>query len=239
VVRSNDPDEPVVVIPVHVDALPAPDLVVRADTVRFPGTAVGDTSEYDLWVGNIGTVDLEVTGVASSAEDFTVAPQAFAIPPGDFVTLTISFAPASAGEHDGVVTLVTNDPDEGHKQIAVGGEASTGDSVAVVGRPVAVESESHTHLLTRTSLHPNVPNPFNPTTTIAYDLHVASAVAIVVYDVRGRVVRTLVDDVKPPGRYTIVWDGSNDSGAPVATGIYFCRMAASDFAQIRKLVLLK
>jgi hypothetical protein len=89
-------------------------------------------------------------------------------------------------------------------------------------------------------LHANVPNPFNPATTIDYDVPAGGAdVTIAVFDVSGRLVRTLVDDRRGAGRYSVRWNGDDDHGASVATGVYFCRMNAGSFAHTMKMVLLK
>ena len=92
----------------------------------------------------------------------------------------------------------------------------------------------------RLALHQNVPNPFNPTTTIVYDVPAGGAdVTIVIYDVAGRRVRTLVNEHKGPGHYQALWDGRTESGQNATTGVYFYRMVAGSFAQSRKTVLLK
>jgi hypothetical protein len=85
----------------------------------------------------------------------------------------------------------------------------------------------------------NAPNPFNPKTTLAYHVPRESEVTIRVYDVAGRSVRTLLDGMVEPGRHAAVWDGTNDSGEAVGSGIYFCTMEAPDFHDSRKMTLLK
>ncbi len=90
-----------------------------------------------------------------------------------------------------------------------------------------------------TALHPNVPNPFNPVTEIRFDLAARGAVALCVFDVGGRQVRVLVNETRPAGRYKISWNGLDDSGARVASGIYFYRLDAPAFSASRKMVLLK
>jgi hypothetical protein len=86
----------------------------------------------------------------------------------------------------------------------------------------------------------NVPNPFNPVTTVQYDVAVAGNVTITVYDVAGRLVRSLVDTHQAPGRYTAQWNGTDDRGNPVGSGVYFYRMTAAGYqSQTRKMVLLK
>ncbi len=83
------------------------------------------------------------------------------------------------------------------------------------------------------------PNPFNPTTKIAYNLSAQSHVTLTVFDARGRVVRTLVNESRPPGRHTIVWDGRSDRGVEAASGVYFYHIIADDFADAARIVLLK
>jgi hypothetical protein len=92
---------------------------------------------------------------------------------------------------------------------------------------------------TEFGLHDNRPNPFNPTTTIAYDLPQGVEVKLVVYDVSGREVRELVNTRQPAGRHSIVWDGRNASSDYVASGVYFYRLTAGSFVRTKKMVLLK
>jgi len=97
-----------------------------------------------------------------------------------------------------------------------------------------------TPVVTRTALHQNIPNPFNPTTSIRYDVSASSApVTLRIYTVGGRLVKTLVDRVQSAGEKTVVWNGRDDSGNTVATGTYFYRLTAPGFEQTRKMVLLK
>jgi hypothetical protein len=85
----------------------------------------------------------------------------------------------------------------------------------------------------------NYPNPFNPLTTIRYSVKNRDAVTLRIYDVTGRLVRTLLNEIKEPGAYTIVWNGHNDRGTRVSSGIYFYRLAAGNFMQTRKMVLMR
>ena len=89
------------------------------------------------------------------------------------------------------------------------------------------------------SLEQNVPNPFNPTTTISFMLPQKSKVILAIYDVEGRGVRTLVDESVGEGRHKYVWDGRNASGSPVSSGLYFYRLTAGNRTLTKKMVLLK
>ena len=94
------------------------------------------------------------------------------------------------------------------------------------------------------SLSPNYPNPFNPATTIKFQLPEKNGTATVrtvlrVYDILGRVVRTIVDEDMSPGFYTKQWDGLNDKGVGISSGVYFYSIMAGDFRQTKKMLLIK
>ena len=89
------------------------------------------------------------------------------------------------------------------------------------------------------SVAQNYPNPFNPETIITYELPQSEHVKLVIYNVLGQEIRTLVNDLKPPGRYVVVWDSRDELGHPVSSGIYLYRMVAGDFVQRKKMLILK
>ena len=84
-----------------------------------------------------------------------------------------------------------------------------------------------------------MPNPFNPTTTISFSIPAPGFVELLVYDVSGRPVATLVRRHMPAGRSSVPWNGRNDGGSPVSTGVYFYRLRAGADAQTKKMILLK
>ncbi|MBN1559811.1 T9SS type A sorting domain-containing protein [candidate division KSB1 bacterium] len=89
------------------------------------------------------------------------------------------------------------------------------------------------------SLSQNYPNPFNPTTAISYALPERSEMMLNVYDIHGKLVRTLVTGLQPAGAYTITWDGVNNAGESVPSGIYLYRMTAGSFVKTERMTLLK
>jgi hypothetical protein len=90
------------------------------------------------------------------------------------------------------------------------------------------------------ALHANVPNPFNPITTIRYDVPASGAdVSISIYDVSGRLIRSLVREHRGAGAWSAQWNGENDRGQSVASGVYFYRMRAGEFVETKKMMLLK
>jgi hypothetical protein len=90
-----------------------------------------------------------------------------------------------------------------------------------------------------TALRANHPNPFNPSTVIEYTLGAAGRVRVDVFDATGRRVRSLVDRTEAKGDHEVTFDGRDDRGQPLASGVYLYRLTADDFVQTRKMVLLK
>ncbi len=89
------------------------------------------------------------------------------------------------------------------------------------------------------SLSQNYPNPFNPETRLEYELPTTSDVKIEVYNLRGQFIKALFAGQKSAGRYDAFWDGRNEAGVKVASGVYLARMQARDFVALRKMVLIK
>jgi len=105
--------------------------------------------------------------------------------------------------------------------------ASSGQ-IKVIGKPTSY------------SLDQNYPNPFNPSTTIGYELPDDNTqVRLIIYNMTGQITKTLVDLNQNAGVYKVVWNGTNNSGARVSSGVYFYRMTAGKFVQVKKLLLLK
>lgn len=120
-----------------------------------------------------------------------------------------------------------------------GSNPDMGAYESTLGTPNEPVSVSNVSTPTEYQLSQNYPNPFNPTTTISYELPEQSAVSLTVYDIRGQEITTLQNGAKPPGNYEVQWNGLNESGSPVSTGVYFARLQAGDYNKTIKMVLLK
>ncbi len=112
--------------------------------------------------------------------------------------------------------------------------AEKGTVVSAVWNRPSVQPETHV-------LHANFPNPFNPETTIRFDLagSLSRKTAVSVYDVLGRRVRVLFEGNCAPGSHTFRWDGTDDQGRSAGAGMYLVRLETQDFSQSRRMVLLK
>jgi hypothetical protein len=88
-------------------------------------------------------------------------------------------------------------------------------------------------------LFQNFPNPFNGSTKIHYELPENSRISLLIYDIRGRLIKTLVNEEQTIGFYTYDWDGLTDLGTPAASGMYFCRLQTENSSQLIKMAYLK
>jgi hypothetical protein len=104
---------------------------------------------------------------------------------------------------------------------------------------ISLENTISTPVPDQVVLHQNSPNPFNPETTIRFELPSAMRVQLSIFDVHGRLVRKLIDEQRGAGASTAAWNGRDDRGAGVATGLYFYVLEAGGSRYQRKMVLLK
>jgi hypothetical protein len=107
------------------------------------------------------------------------------------------------------------------------------------GIPDPYPYKSDTETPTAYRLAQNFPNPFNPVTTIKFDIKEKGLVRLRIYNVAGQLVRTLVDEELEAASYTKDWNGLNDGGSKVASGVYFYRLEAGPFESVKKMVLLR
>ncbi|HOX24369.1 MAG TPA: FlgD immunoglobulin-like domain containing protein [Candidatus Krumholzibacteria bacterium] len=144
----------------------------------------------------------------------------------------IGFGAAITGS--GELLRVTVDPPVEQLNVAIGARDLNNVELLVdLTEPTGVEVPA-AH-----QLNQNVPNPFNPQTTITFSLPRAGHVHLAVYSVNGRLVATLLDEERQAGLHAVTWSGRDDAGQPVATGTYFYALRAGDFRQVRKMTLAK
>ena len=194
---------------------PNPDIArisVDSSTVKDNGRIV---------VYNTGWADLEI--LACSVPDSFTTELAFpqTISPNDSLYIVLRCA-AKASDVDSVV--ITHS-DEHQPPIVV--EIISPVAIATAARPSAF------------ALSPNVPNPFNPATRIPYALASDGDVRLVLYNTLGQRVRTLVDGYRSVGEHSVLWDGRDDAGRAVASGVYVVRMVAGEFVTARRVTLLR
>ena len=125
--------------------------------------------------------------------------------------------------------------DEGRIRIYMdnvgGGYTGTSENFSIRGVVTVEDEEAFSRSF---NLYPNYPNPFNPSTTISFTLSKSSHISLLIYDIHGREVESLIEGIQPAGSHSIEWNASN-----LASGVYFYRLTAGEFIQTRKMILIK
>jgi len=164
----------------------------------------------------------------------------------DFAVTCIIETP---GQTAGVGRMALDNESDG--AVTVAGLTSTSQVTLVVARVSEAGSGSYTvegsnnvvgvsdAPTPSARLMPCHPNPFNPSTTIVFSLEQSQRATVSVHDLAGRTVKTLTDAVQPAGRHSVTWDGTDDTGRPLASGTYLCRLRAGGQSQTRSMVLVK
>ncbi len=114
-----------------------------------------------------------------------------------------------------------------------------GQFFGLTGVASSINQDLDTDLPLEFRMFQNYPNPFNPSTTIKYSLAKTARVKIAIFDITGQHIITLLDEEQPPGWNNIRWDGKNQFGNEVVSGMYFYRITAENFRQTRKMILMR
>ncbi len=141
----------------------------------------------------------------------------------------------------GITTYTVMDLPNGSYTYAVSATYSNGESSQVSVDFIInyVSNDDHVTPVLATELSAIQPNPFHASTGINYSVKTSEPVRIDVFNSRGQLVRTLVNEVKSSGSHSIVWDGHDMSGKAVSSGVYYCRMSCGAYTSSRRMVLLK
>jgi hypothetical protein len=165
------------------------------------------------------TSDLNDLVTGGDVPSLTDATGIIILDPVNEIWIGANSAPAPIGSY---TTSLTSDP---HAYVLVGDDPTGIDPDTPVPAPFA--------------LYQNVPNPFNPTTTISFVVPQKVRTTLTIFDVQGKLVRTLVDEIVGEGYQERVWDGKDASGSQVGSGVYFYRLTAGDKTLTKKMVLLR
>ena len=153
----------------------------------------------------------------------------------------IDGAPLFCNPDSGDYTLAENSPciDAGDPSSPLDSDGTIADMGAFGVGCSAILAIEEEFIPMEFALHQNYPNPFNPLTTLRYDLSEQSLVNIIIYDMLGREVKTLVNTTQDAGFKSVSWNATNDYGKPVSAGVYLYQIQAGEFVQTNKMVLLK
>lgn len=156
------------------------------------------------------------------------------------------FAPSGkmiASDIDANFALISNTVLPSHGQYVIIAADDPGDETGayflVLLRSATDVTENDSVVPSEFSVEQNHPNPFNPQTAIGFSLPRSATVTIDIYNLLGETVRTLVSQTMPPGKHTVVWDGRDDTGGEVSSGVYFYRLRADNFSATKKMLLVR
>jgi hypothetical protein len=182
-------------------------------------------------IRNTGTAELTIQSIVPGGANvgdfgFDLPTVPLHLAPNAYRVINVSHTATAEGMRNATITITGN---------------MTG-AITVTLRSVArvVSEDSPVELPTVTELRGNFPNPFNPETTIVFALAKESPVTIEIINVRGQRVRTLVNQQHyGVGEHRVIWDGRDENGSPVASGMYFYRMVANEFSAMNRMILMK
>jgi hypothetical protein len=141
--------------------------------------------------------------------------------------------------NSGVVSWTPKPNQVGSNHVEIQATNAAGSDVQAFDVVVNARTGHRTADASVTALYGNEPNPFNPTTTIEYSVHEPMRVTLRIYDVTGKLVRTLIDEPQEAGVFHVVWDGRDNAGNNMSSGVYFYQLKGTGIVETRKMVLMK
>jgi len=209
-----------------------PEIAINTNEYNFGEILVGDMAQLPLNFTNngdgIGIVSIQVQDpfFIMNNDQELVSSLNFSILPESELEHTLVFAPTRDQNFDREATITTDDPNNSEIIIYLSG----------IANPV---SNSDELIPAVTTLKGNYPNPFNPETTISFGMHKAGRVEVVVYNILGQKVKTLLSENRDAGNHQVVWNGKDASNKNVASGVYFYKMTTGNYTKTSKMILMK
>ncbi|MFO7896570.1 MAG: agmatine deiminase family protein [Candidatus Cloacimonadales bacterium] len=204
------------------------------DLAQFNGEEM--QGDWKIWIqdsyGDGGhqasNITLSINSLSAEEDWLTISPLSGTIAAGEAnqITAEINASELADGAYLGTVIIENNSP----------GESTELVEIALTVGNVSADSQQ----LALTKLHHNYPNPFNPTTTISFNLGSGdNATELTIYNLKGQKITQLLNEQLPAGKHSVVWDGTDASGSSVASGVYFYKLSNGDFVDNKKMILLK
>jgi len=203
-----------------------PVAVVSHSEIDFGEVDVNTEVSETFSLANMGSVGL--LGTITLPTHFSLDSEPIVnIEPFSSGEYTVFFSSSESSEYEGLLVITTNDPLRPVINI----------SVSAVTRPVSDSDLSAVPIVT--ALHTNYPNPFNPSTVIAFDMASQGQVSIDIYNIKGQLVKSVVNGIYEVGSHRVVWNGEDSAGRAVGSGVYFYRMRTVEYIKTMKMLLIK
>jgi len=199
---------------------------VSPTSLNFDTVCVGSYLDTTFTITNIGVGALS-GGASESCDDFSlVGPTSYSLGAGESDTFTVRFHPQSPGSK--ICTTETGND-------LCSDVSCTGTAEFTDGIDLSEDRDLPDHY----SLSQNYPNPFNAKANIEFSLPKNCHVKLTIYNILGQKVRVLVDDYQSAGHKSVKWDGKDDQGEEMPSGVYFYKIKAGEFTDSKKMVILK
>lgn len=212
-------------------SLAIPVLEVSETEHDFGTVSIGNESDgWTFTIKNSGTAAMTFGLSLQNDSVFTLSYYTISsLEPQDSLQVGVHFVPVKSGVFMDTIFLTSTDPVNGTAEIILfgTGEDTTTISTRTDNIPLSFQ------------LKQNYPNPFNSNTQIYFGLTYASPVEIIVYNIRGNHIRTMVQNTLEAGFHSVFWNGRNDAGQTVSSGFYFYRIHAGLYSETRKMVMIR
>ncbi len=213
---------------VHViESVYEPNISISSDNFDYGTVFISEEAVDTLIVTNIGSEPLIVDDITNELDVYSASPTNFMLEEDEQIEIIINFTPISEIVYNDTLRIFSNDPNEPIVEVVLTG----------VGE-IEVNTD-HTLQKTVESIQ-NYPNPFNPETTISFSTtESAERTELIIYNLRGQKVKTLINEKLVIGNHSVTWNGKDDSGKSVSSGVYFYKMKTGKDSFQRKMILLK
>ena len=209
------------------------ELSLISDELIDFGTVSGVEIGYlPVVIENTGDTDINLWEVSFAEDDqpaFTHDYTCELISSGTQDTIWVTFNPSTDGIFSDILSIYNSSTNQPIIQITLQGN----------GEDVNIEDEVIIPVNDATTIYSNYPNPFNPETSISFNLENSCYVSLQVFDIRGRLVSSLVNEILIAGKHEVTWKGIDRNGKRVASGMYFYRMKTKVYSNTKKMLLLK
>jgi hypothetical protein len=219
----------------------APFAKASTEKINFPDMIAGTTKDTSFSMSNTGTENLILSYALIDgpfkSEYSTSHIFNDTIAPGKFITVPVSFSPLGSFYRYARLLVYTNDPQRSRYSIGLTSVVMNNPNAKQIIANLNGEEAAPTEF----ALKGNYPNPFNPTTTISYAIpENGGAISIKIYNSIGQEVKTLIQGkVLPAGIYSVTWDGKDNRGNIVSSGIYFTKMITLKSSIVKKMIMMK
>lgn len=205
---------------------------LNTQSMNFGDVPVNNNISQSISITNNGTAAM--LGVINSVAPFylgtnpafTSLVEGYYLPAGETMEIQVTFAPTYANNYSGVIVISSDDPNMPEVNVPVQGTSGTSSNNDLVSPLI-------------TELQGNYPNPFNPTTSIRFSLRESSPVQMEIYNLAGQKVRTLLNANMAAGNHIVTWNGLDNSGKPVSSGVYFYKMSSGKYTSTKKMIMMK